>query len=177
MTWACERRQENMCALRTSGGWFNIKMASYQYRKSHCGEKTILRPSYLHNVGLSILVRWHLYIESGLWALCIGCVTACDWASKRGSAYTEWLYPVCRYLNPLRAKFFKKDQKHIFAFYVIPPHWHGTGCWNPSSYKTRTYLFYMVNIMGADVLATQGARAAATMILTILIRINSVPAH
>ena len=30
-------------------GWFNIKMSSYQYRKSHCGDKTILRPSYLHN--------------------------------------------------------------------------------------------------------------------------------
>ena len=24
-------------------------MPSYQYRKSHCGDKTILRPSYLHN--------------------------------------------------------------------------------------------------------------------------------
>ena len=32
-----------------SGGWFNIKMTSYQYRKSHCGDKKILRPSYLHN--------------------------------------------------------------------------------------------------------------------------------
>ena len=32
-----------------SGGWFNIKMLSYQYRKSNCGDKTILRPSYLHN--------------------------------------------------------------------------------------------------------------------------------
>ena len=31
------------------GGWFNIKMPSYQYRNSHCGDKTILRPSYLHN--------------------------------------------------------------------------------------------------------------------------------
>ena len=29
--------------------WFNIKMSSYQYRKSHCGDKTILWPSYLHN--------------------------------------------------------------------------------------------------------------------------------
>ena len=31
------------------GPWFNIKMSSYQYRNSHCGDKTILRPSYLHN--------------------------------------------------------------------------------------------------------------------------------
>ena len=35
--------------LWLSGPWFNIKMSSYQYRKSHCGAKTILRPSYLHN--------------------------------------------------------------------------------------------------------------------------------
>ena len=28
---------------------FNIKMSSYQYSKSHCGDKTILRPSHLHN--------------------------------------------------------------------------------------------------------------------------------
>ena len=30
-------------------GSFNIEMSSYQYRNSHCGEKTILWPSYLHN--------------------------------------------------------------------------------------------------------------------------------
>ena len=29
--------------------WFNIKMLSYQYRKSHCGDKTMLRPSHLQN--------------------------------------------------------------------------------------------------------------------------------
>ena len=45
------------------GPRFNIKM-SYQYRKSHCGDKTVVRSSYLHN-GISILVRCHLYIESG----------------------------------------------------------------------------------------------------------------
>ena len=32
-----------------SGPRFNIKMAPYRYRKSHCGDKTISRPSYLHN--------------------------------------------------------------------------------------------------------------------------------
>ena len=31
------------------GGWFNIMMPSCQYRKSHCGDKTILWPFYLHN--------------------------------------------------------------------------------------------------------------------------------
>ena len=35
--------------LRITWDWFNIKMSSNRYRKSHCGDKTILRPSYLHN--------------------------------------------------------------------------------------------------------------------------------
>ena len=51
------------------------------------------------------------------------------------------------------------------AFYVNPLHWHVTGSWNPSP-KTGTYLFYIVSIMAADVLATQGASASASMILT-----------
>ena len=31
------------------GPRFNIKTLSYQYRKSHCGDKTVVRSSYLHN--------------------------------------------------------------------------------------------------------------------------------
>ena len=31
-----------------AGHWFNIKMSSYQNRKSHCGDKTVIRLSYLH---------------------------------------------------------------------------------------------------------------------------------
>ena len=31
------------------GPWFNIKMLSYRYRKSHYGDKTVVRSSYLHN--------------------------------------------------------------------------------------------------------------------------------
>ena len=64
------------------------------------------------------------------------------------------------------------EQKHIIAFYVIRPYWHDAGSWNPSSSKTRTYIFHIVNIMGADVTATQGARASATMIFTMLNLIN-----
>ena len=39
-----------------SGPWFNIKMTSYQYRKSHCGDKTVARSSYLHN-GISYAAK------------------------------------------------------------------------------------------------------------------------
>ena len=48
--------------LSYPGPWFNIKMSSYQYRKSYCGDKTILRPSYLHNgisyTGKTISLYW-----------------------------------------------------------------------------------------------------------------------
>ena len=37
------------CIYLSPGGRFNIKMPSYQYRKSHCGDKTVVRSSYLHN--------------------------------------------------------------------------------------------------------------------------------
>ena len=43
------------------GGWFNIKLTSYQYRKSHFGDNLI------STMGFPILVRWQLYIESGPW--------------------------------------------------------------------------------------------------------------
>ena len=33
------------------GPWFNIKMSSYQYRKSHCGYKTVANSCYIHNTG------------------------------------------------------------------------------------------------------------------------------
>ena len=45
----------------------------------------------------------------------------------------------------------------------------------PSSGKTKTYLFYIVNIMGADALVTQAATASATMIFALLNRIDLSP--
>ena len=42
--------------------WFNIKMLSYQYRKSHCGDKAIVRSSYLHSgifyTGKTTFLHW-----------------------------------------------------------------------------------------------------------------------
>ena len=40
--------QASSAILRT-GPWFNMKMSSYQYRKSHCGDKTVVRSFYLYN--------------------------------------------------------------------------------------------------------------------------------
>ena len=73
--------------------------------------------------------------------------------------------------------FSEGTKKLIFIFHIMPPHWHGWGSWNSSSSETGTYLFYIISIIGADVLAMQGARVSATMILTWLNRDNSVPPH
>ena len=34
---------------RRVGGWFNMKVTSHQYRKSHCVDKIFLGPSDIHN--------------------------------------------------------------------------------------------------------------------------------
>ena len=49
--WQLKSRHEavNVKALLMAepGPWFNINMSSYQYRKSHCGDKTVERWSYI----------------------------------------------------------------------------------------------------------------------------------
>ena len=42
---------------------------------------------------------------------------------------------------------------------------------------TYVRILYLFNTMGANVLATQGAKASAAMIFTMLNRIHSVPAR
>ena len=37
------------CDRNPPGPWFNTKMLFYQYRKSHCGDKRVVRSSYIHN--------------------------------------------------------------------------------------------------------------------------------
>ena len=57
---------------------FNIKMSSYQYRESHCGDKTVVRSSYLHN-GISNTGKMtYLYWISPL----VPCITwVCSYSS------------------------------------------------------------------------------------------------
>ena len=62
---------------------------------------------------------------------------------------------------------FHRKHKGLSSINIIPSHWHDKGGRSPFSCKTRTYLFYRVNIVASDVLATQGA--SATMILTNLL--------
>ena len=52
------------------GPRFNIKMLSYEYSKSHCGDKTVVRSSYLHN-GISYTGK----MTSLYWIRAKDCIT------------------------------------------------------------------------------------------------------
>ena len=52
LTLRCFLNDISVC-IEDTGPWFNKKMSSYQYRKSLCGDKTILRPSYFIHNGIS----------------------------------------------------------------------------------------------------------------------------
>ena len=65
------------------GPRFNIKMSSYQYRKSHCGDKTVVRSSYHHN-GISY----------------IGKMSSLHWIRP----WTKWKTKKCRQLFYLHFK-------------------------------------------------------------------------
>ena len=59
-----------VCAISGSkdpGPWSNIKMSSYEYRKSHCGDKTVVRSSYLHN-GISYTCKMASLYWFGPWS-------------------------------------------------------------------------------------------------------------
>ena len=58
--------KKNTMRFIITGGWINIKMSSYQYRKSHCGDKKIYS-RLISTMGFPILIR-HVYIESGPWS-------------------------------------------------------------------------------------------------------------
>ena len=56
--------------------------------------------------------------------------------------------------NSRCAKFILGNLKNIFVFSIISPDWDGTGCWNSSSWKIKTWFSCIFKIMVADDLAT-----------------------
>ena len=78
------------------GPWSNIKMSSYQYRESHCGDKTVVRWSYFHNgisyTGKTVSLYWiralahrttGSHSPGANWYPCGSPV----WSNKEGSLY------------------------------------------------------------------------------------------
>ena len=85
-------------------------------------------------------------------------------------------YEKCTDFSPLRAKPFRADINTYLHFTSLL-HIDVTRVVAISlkvGYRP-TYIFFVVGSMAADDLAMQGASASATMIFTILNRINTVP--
>ena len=68
--WSVIRHWSTLSLLMSwcPGPWFSKKMLSYQYRKSHCGDKTVIKSSYLHsgNLYLSIAIFSPYILLAGL---------------------------------------------------------------------------------------------------------------
>ena len=64
----------------------SIKMSSYQNRKSHCGDKTVIRSSYLHN-GIS-------YTGKMVYFYWISSLTGCTWKQQCLAGQLSWCRPV-----------------------------------------------------------------------------------
>ena len=92
--------------MMKSGGLFNIKMTSYQYRKSHLGDKTILRPydRRIPTIGFPIL---YLITCFNLFWKNILSVMYADWGPLHLSLAVCYIF---RLLIPLiRKTWFYKD--------------------------------------------------------------------
>ena len=87
-------------SLSEPGPWFNIKMSFYQYRKSHCGDKTVVRSSYLHN-GISYAGK----MSSLYW------IGALLWPSLLLCKYVTWFW----WVNPL--------SQLTYIYLWTGPHW------------------------------------------------------
>ena len=98
------------------GPWFNIKMSSYQYRKSHCGDKMVVRSSYLHNgisyTGKMTFLYWfdpqnacNTFPIALLWGRVMGCFpclqSALCSASVTALLYFDGLVQDCSISNAL----------------------------------------------------------------------------
>ena len=113
------------------GSWFNIMVTSYQYRKSHCGDKMIFWPSYLHNrishTGKITSLYWNGFLTMSF-----------KMADKISTSLVAvWVL----YLYVLNLSEGAKR--------------YTTGNWNPSPSKIRAYLFYIVSIMADLALIAQ----------------------
>ena len=76
-----------------TGPRFNIKMPSYQYRKSHCRDKTVVRSSYLHN-GISYTGK----MASLYWIRAQGFIER-SLLAREHHIYVEYIYIYLSYIH------------------------------------------------------------------------------
>ena len=78
--------QSSNKSMHKPGPWFNIKMPFYQYRKSQCGDKTVVKSSYLHN-GISYCGKMTSLYWIRVLTPCQGTRTAATATAARGHFY------------------------------------------------------------------------------------------
>ena len=110
MSWTTGPAFINEASFR-AGSLFNIKISLYQYRKSHCWDKPILRP--ISTMEFPILIRWHLdylrqrpYCYQKIWSCRL---TSC-WV---WSCRVRWNNGICCVACCVRVI---TDSYHDFAF-------------------------------------------------------------
>ena len=116
-----------------SGPRFNIMMSSYQYRKSHCGDKTVVRSSYLHNrIFYTDKISFLYWIQPwSMFSLChchMLYVIPCWTGIIFNAIWLYWDGFICLFLqgkyhtfwlNILLRIFFITGWRHIFPLYFL----------------------------------------------------------
>ena len=117
--------------LAWPGPRFNIKISSYQYRKSHCGDKTILRPSYLHK-GISYSGKMSFLYWIGPQDI-IRHDTNCRRMDKLLSSMIVNFCNRCKVCveewYTIQILFFFLTL-YVFTFDISSKYWNTVGCWH-----------------------------------------------
>ena len=109
----------SFCCNNIIRKWFNIKRSSYQYRKSNCGDKTILWSSYLHN-GISYGDKIFSY-----WIGALSIVDCCNSPISLMAVHWQWdnarnVESIC--INPQQNTSKCKPYSFFSGYTVIPFH-------------------------------------------------------
>ena len=122
-----------------TGGWFNKKMLSYHYKNPIVE----IRRSYgrlISTMGFPILVRWHLYIESGLWN------HPAVFPQIMERHYFPWMRLFGRAIKLLHNASFQR----LIQLELLSPHW-----WPSDTIRCHRSLWTFVRTISCRLLSTK----------------------
>ena len=130
-----------LCFFFISGPWFNIKMSSYQYRKYHCGDKMVVKSSYLHNgISYTDKMTFLYWISHQFFAYHYSDRT---WVSGHLKWLTTWLF-VQQLINTNK----KTSKLHVPCFCIIMT----SSATKLTFWKFTLSIWYIKYILSTDVL-------------------------
>ena len=141
------------------GPRFNIKM-SYQYRKSHCGDKRVVRSSYLHNgifcTGKMRSLYWIRAQGAGTIQRCYLTSIGIPFTKITQSFYLRFIGP-----SEIWMKFQISNIKANFTDWWLRYFW-----WNCPQLIVTGYHWWYVNIGSGNGLVPSGSRPLPKLMLT-----------